>query len=313
MVRFAYIPPTFASKDKSRRAQGRNANERFAVMKDYNGIIFSRMGRIIDLVSKIDNEHHQTTIQNNDRHCKIEVDFPAALDEEFNVTTSKQQIDPSLRIWAVLKEAGVFKALEQMRAKYKQDRAAINEANEKQPEKKRPAETAMEQAAQMDSKPSMEQQARSKAIGDKGLDQEAERRSRSTGKPVGEVRRELELELQGHLYKVAFVTMPGAPFFRIEAFGGTKMLFINKAHRFFTEVHSGSRSSPELRAALEVLLFAIGDRILDATDQLRDMYSHETVEWSKKLDYALGQLASGAGHVEAQDDDGTAENLQAAE
>ena len=312
-VRFAYLPVTFASKDKSRGAVGKNANERFSVMKDYNGIMFSRMGRVIDLVSKIDNEHYQTTIQNNDRYCKIEVDFSAMLDEEFNVTTSKQQIVPSLRIWAVLKEAGVFKALEQMRFKYKQDRAALKDEGEKKPQGKRASEAAMEQTAQMESSPSAEQSAQREAIGKKGLDQEVVRRSRSTGKPVEEVRKELELELQGRLYKVAFESMPGAPFFRIEAFGGTKILFINKAHRFFSEVHSGPNSSPDVRAALEILLFAIGDRVLDATDQLQSIYSHETIEWSKKLDYALGQLASGAGHVEDQDDDGAGERLQAAE
>lgn len=312
-VRFAYLPVTFASKDKSHRAFRKNANERFSVMKDYNGIIFSRMGRIIDLVSKIDNEHYQTTIQNNDRYCKIEVDFSAVLDEEFNVTTSKQQIVPSSRIWAVLKEAGVFKALEQMRLKYKQDRAALKGEGENKPEAKRASEAAMEQTAQMDSQPSAEQSARREAMGRKGLDQEAERRSRSSGRPIEEVRKELELELQGSLYKVAFESMPGAPFFRIEAYGGTKMLFINKAHRFFSDVHSGANSSPDVRAALEILLFAIGDRMLDATDQLRSIYSHETIEWSKKLDYALEQLASSAGYVEDQDDDGTGEGLQAAE
>lgn len=52
VVRYAYMPPTFASEDKGRTASGKNANARFNVMKDFHGIIFSRMGRMIDVVSR---------------------------------------------------------------------------------------------------------------------------------------------------------------------------------------------------------------------------------------------------------------------
>ena len=88
-VRFASMSPRFASVDKNKGVGSRseNANERFAILKEYNGFIIARMGRIIETVR----HSPLTTFVNNDRYFKIEVDFDASLDEEFNVPTSKQR------------------------------------------------------------------------------------------------------------------------------------------------------------------------------------------------------------------------------
>ena len=117
----------------------------------------------------------------------------------------------------------------------------------------------------MSPRPTPDADERKRALGEKGIQQAAERRARETGKPASEVRKELEFELQGRMYKVATESMPGAPFFRIDMFGGTKMLFLNTAHRFYRDVHSGQNSTPEVRSALEILLFAIGDRVLETS------------------------------------------------
>ena len=308
-VRLAYMPPTFGAIDKTQDAAGKNQNERFAVMKDYNGFIFARMGRIIDVITKND----VTTFQNNDRYIKIEIDFPALLDEEFNVTTSKQQVVPSDRMWDILRQNGLLKALEQLRKRRDEEKAVYRDGRDKSKTEKRPSEEAMERAAEVAPKPAPEIAARRAEMGQKGLAQEAERRARQTGKPVEQARKELEFELRGQMYKVATESMPGAPFFRVDMFGGTKMLFLNTAHRFYREVHSGLRSTPEVRSALEILLFAIGDRILETTDNLRDIYYHEVPEWSKKLDYALAQLAQGIGHPDREEPEPLDMDLKAAE
>jgi hypothetical protein len=84
-------------------------------MKDYNGIIFYRAGRFLDVVRHTD--FH--TFMNNDRYFKIEVDFPPVLDEEFNVSTSKQRVDVSEKIWNKLREAGIVKAIGTLTGKYR--------------------------------------------------------------------------------------------------------------------------------------------------------------------------------------------------
>ena len=66
-LRYAWFSPSFGSHDKSRDAVGLNANARFAIIKDYHGIIFSRNGRIIDVQTRTP----WTVFINNDRYIKL--------------------------------------------------------------------------------------------------------------------------------------------------------------------------------------------------------------------------------------------------
>jgi hypothetical protein len=127
--------------------------------------------------------------------------------------------------------------------------------------------------------------------GRKRLEQEAQKRAAETGKSVEQAHREIEGELSGKLYKVGQRSVPGGAFFEVEQVGGTKVLWLNTAARFFQEVHSGPSSTPEVRAALEILLFSIGDRMLEGREEFQAFYAHEIPEWSRKLEYALAHLA----------------------
>jgi hypothetical protein len=297
-IRYSYLAPTFASIEKTQKAVGKNQNERFPILKEYNGFIISRMGRHIDVIS----HSRLTTFVNNDRYIKIEIDFDASLDEEFSVPTSKQQVSLSERVWDILEEAGVVKALEQLRKKFREEKSKLADVDDTEVDAKRPAEQAMEQTAMLAKVPPLAVAAKQAEDGEKNLQQEAERRASDTGRPVTDAARELQSELEGRLYKVGKRSVPGGNFFEVEQLGGTKMLWLNTASRFYQEVHSGPQSTPGLRAALEVMLFCIGDRILEGTDQLRSVYAHEIPEWSKKLEYALGQLAQGVGAGDPDDE-----------
>ena len=308
-ARISYLPPTFASIDKEKDAVRGNQNPRFRIIKDYNGFIFARMGRVIDVVKG----NELTTFQNYDRYIKIEIDFPAALDEMFNVTTAKQQIVPKAGVWDMLKQNGLDQAVKSLRSKFKEELRTHRATREISKEKKRASEEAMERTKELAPKPSNEAEARTAERGEKGLQQAAERVARETGKPISEVRKELEFALKGRPYKVAYESVPSAPFFRADMWGGTKMLFLNTASRFYQDVYAHPNGTPEVRAAVEVLLFAIADRMLDSTDHLRDIYNHEVQEWSRKLEYALGQLAQGVGLSEDNHPDNDGEALQAAE
>ncbi|CAN7216391.1 ATP-binding protein [Mesorhizobium sp. LjNodule214] len=112
-LRYAWLPPTFGAIDKARDAVGLNANARFPILKDYHGLIFSRNGRIIDVQSRAP----WTLFINNDRYIRVEVEFSASLDEMFGVTTSKQQVSVSSAVWDALRQAGLPKAIEQLRGK----------------------------------------------------------------------------------------------------------------------------------------------------------------------------------------------------
>jgi hypothetical protein len=298
-VRFSYMPLGFASIDKKRDAVGKNQNQRFWVLKEYNGIIVSRMGRVIDVIRSVPN----ITFVNYDRYIKIELDFDAALDEEFNVPTNKQRVDVSDRIWEILEEHGLLKAVEHLRKKFKEEKSVKSSSADTNPQEERPSEVAMAETAKLAPKSSPEAEARRAEEGQRRLAQEAEKRSRETGKPVEEAKRDIEAEFGGKTYKLAKESVPGGNFFRVEQIGGTKVLFINTATRFFKEIYAGPQATPTLRFGLEVLLFAIGDRMLDAQDDLRSIYDHEVPEWSKKLEFALAQLASHVVTVSTDDNE----------
>ena len=297
-VRMAWFPPTFASVDKRRGpdkrggATEKNANARFNVMRDYHGILFSRMGRLIDVVGR----PPWTTFQNNDRYIKVEVEFSAALDEEFGITTSKQQVTVSERIWEALRQAGIPKAIEQLRGEVNK----LKEEQKRQSEapaagEQRPSEDAMSSAKASMREPSLEVRARQQERGALRLQQAADERAKETGETALEAKAQLEFLLQNQAFKVDFESSPGGLFFRAEMMSGTKVLYLNRAHRFYQDVYDGPKSSPEVRAALEVLLLAIGDSILDAPDESQRMYRVELPNWSLKLDLALERLAENVG------------------
>ncbi len=111
--RYAWLPPTFGAADKARDAIGINANTRFPIIKAYHGLVFSRNGRIVDVQSRTP----WTTFINNDRYIRVEVEFSAALDEAFGITTSKQQVSLSPEMWDHLRVAELPKVIEHLRSK----------------------------------------------------------------------------------------------------------------------------------------------------------------------------------------------------
>jgi len=130
-----------------------------------------------------------------------------------------------------------------------------------------------------------------KEVGRERLLKKAQSIAAETGKPVEQVEREIEAELAGKCYKVNPRSVPGGTFFEVEQLGATKVLWLNQASRFFKDVYAGPQSSPSVRAALEILLFSIGDRMLEGSEALKAMYAHEVPEWSKKMEFALAHLA----------------------
>jgi hypothetical protein len=125
-LRYAWLPPSFAATDKTRDAIGINANDRFRIIKQFHGVNFTRNGRLIDVQARTP----WTVFINNDRYIRVEIEFSAALDEAFGVTTSKQQVSVSTHMWDRLRVAGLQKAIEHLRAKVK---AAKGERRTREP------------------------------------------------------------------------------------------------------------------------------------------------------------------------------------
>ncbi|NMN57683.1 hypothetical protein FHT36_001580 [Xanthobacter sp. SG618] len=249
-LRYAWLPPSFGSIDKARDAVGMNANDRFPIMKDYHGVIFSRNGRLIDVQTRTP----WATFINNDRYIRVEVEFSATLDEAFGVTTSKQQVTLSPFAWELLLQAGLPKAIEQLRAKVK------------------------------DAKLDRRARVLSPSPGERRLSE------RAMGIPAPLPEEQGNLNLRSPRYRTVLERRPDEPFFQIDYTSGGRTLRLNTAHRFFSDVYDAPTVTPELRAALEVMLFAFGDAVLDGAASRADP-TEQLSPWSKRLNQALEMLA----------------------
>lgn len=170
-------------------------------------------------------------------------------------------------IWDLLREAGLPKAIEQLRIKVK--------------------EAKLEHRAA----------AFAPATGEHRVSE----RAMSVTSAGGSTRHDHQWNLGFRVspYKVEFAFEPDWPFFRVDRHNGARTLHVNAAHRFFEEVYDAPASTPELKAALEVLLFCLGDVMLEGTPDERTQHDAQLLSWSRRLELALGMLAS---HLSVSDD-----------
>lgn len=286
-VRFSYMPPRFGQVDKDKE-RGKN-NERFPILADNLGIKVLRNHRQIDVVPT---KRGVVTFNNDDRYVGVEIDFPAALDEEFSITTSKQQVVISDRVWDILKNEGVIHAIQDMRRRYDEDKKRLRPADTSDSSGQKMSEKAMGETDKFSTQTPSEKEAQ-KQRGEENLRKKAQKKAEETGKPVEQVTEELREETDSHPYLVAEEDLRGAPFFRVEQIGGQRTVFVNRLHPFYLKLYKGERTTPHVRAALEVMLLVLGSCELDAaTDERQRFYKQERREWSDRLELALESLGT---------------------
>ncbi|TFV62049.1 hypothetical protein E4P41_08600 [Geodermatophilus sp. DF01-2] len=294
-VRFSRLPATFFRKPDAKHTNkpGRgNMNPRLEIADANNGVIFLRNGRQIDVVRPPRSlaSFNATT----DRFWGIEVDFDATLDEFFSITTSKQQVKPDERVWDILKDkANIWSAIGAMRSAYQKDAATHTNKTENSGTERRASVEAIEAAEQRRITPKpKDTPVRLKEAAD-NFEQSANRRARQSGLKPEFVQLELEAERTGQAHKVETEDMPGAAFFRCVQEGGTRVLYLNVAHPFYTELYQGPGSNPRFRAGLEVLLWTLGNAEVDSDPDSprRAFYEQERAfVWSATLTAALNTL-----------------------
>jgi hypothetical protein len=291
-VRYSSMPPTFARIDKNVE-RGTN-NARFEIMAAHNGIIVMREGRQIDVVS----QRPWLSVNNDDRYWGCEINLPATLDEEMSITTSKQRVILSERIWTLLREQGVLANIAVLRRRYDDEKAEAR-VKRQQSKQARESEQAMSAAEKFrtDKTPDTPERKRKS---DAALAREVERRAQESGVAEEQVKRQVEAEVKENRYKVMEESLKGAPFFRVEQVGPQKVLYLNTAHRFYRDVYAGDDSTPRLRAALEIVLFAIGVGEIDAEEDRLLFYETERGAWSTQLELALAQFEKIDGGVEVR-------------
>jgi len=289
-VRFSLMSPTFAVVDKTKGVGSRsqNANPRWSILKGYNkGLCILRKGRQIDTIEA---DVPWFTFRNYDRYWACEIDFDPSLDEEYSVTTSKQQVRLSDRMWTMLENAGVRRVITQMRAEFERMRAQHDATSDEVAQQRR-SEAAMTKARKYKRTRPGGKTAESVKESEAAVKREAKRRAASTGMPVDELEDVVRAETEAFPYKVRVEDLPGSPFFRAEQVGSQVVLWLNKTHSFYTHVYAGTNSTPQNRTGMELLLFAIAEARLDSSGDQKRFYDNEVPVWSQTLSNAVEELA----------------------
>lgn len=312
-VRFSYMPYTFLRLDPARpKEKGQRNNPRFQVADQNNGLIVMRAGRQLDVVTTSRGQDADIKskffVNNDDRTWAVEVNFPPILDDEFSVTTSKQGVKMSSRIWKALEDHGVFAAVREMRKRYDTEKAIFKVQQEEEETTKRGSEEAMEEESRTThediSDPIRERRQR------EGFDRETERRAKESGLPPEVIKPRLMEETEERRFVVDEEALPNtSTFYRLEPIGGQKRLWLNRGHRFYSQVYAGPESTPVTRAQWEVFLFILGDSEISGSDELKTIYEAARVHWSSRLNTALAALEHTMPAAEPRDPDGPEEIL----
>ncbi len=283
-MRFSYMPDGFQGYKP-------DLNERFPIMKaNHSYFIVTRSGRQIDLVTRprYEKESHNITLVYYDMNWAVELDFDPVLDEEFGITVNKQQVVLSDRMWKMLEDQGVPQIIgKDLKARVSREKKE-NEAPDST-EQQKTSEAVMSEAEKFQAKPveipvAKEEQARERVL------QEAEKQAQQTKRPKEEVVKEILTEINAKPYEVRYEGLEGAPFYRMEQYGPQQRLYINTRHRFYTDLYTGPDATPRLKAALELLLFAVGCCELESSGDRETFYRNERGEWSRRLDVRLELL-----------------------
>jgi hypothetical protein len=287
-IRASVLPPHFQLADPSQYGvKGAKLNKRHEVMRDYNGLLLCREHRQIDCIPP-----RWTKFQNYDANVKIEINFDPELDEYFGITTSKQQIVIDDEIWEKLQHSGkngggLKDLLEDLRRRFEglQDELKAKAGNRTKDEP-RPSVVAMEESAKFKGTvpdPSASQQEEAQ----RNLAEAVAARAEATGLPKEQILAQLTDETTKRRWEVEFAAIAEGPFYRPVRLGLQKRLVINTEHPFYSKVYD---AAPEIRAALEVLLFVLAERELEVKGDAETFYRAERQRWSERLRHALDTL-----------------------
>jgi hypothetical protein len=212
----------------------------------------------------------------------------SCLTECFGITTAKQQIVIDDVLWDKLEVpggGGLRNLVKNIRDQLETDIANLSakEGNSAGEEGPRPSEIVMAETERFKPRPDVPSE-QERAQAREELENTATRISEVTGRPREAVLKELEEETTKRRFEVEFQPIPEGPFYRPKRLGGQKRVIINRLHPFYTKVYD---ATPEIKAALEVLLLVLGEAELEAKGDYEPYYKAARTRWSERLYHAL--------------------------
>ena len=298
IIRASKIPHNFSTPMDENGSFNKSSDSksfRFRQLADYNGILFRRLGRLMDCVTK---KIPGLTIMNNSRYWVCEIEFPPELDEEFEVTTSKQQLIPSKRIWDNIRDKSnnnIFNLLKKWTADYSQEKANFDKErmdDENAGERKKISEIKMEETK-------LRADVATEEFGQR-VDKREERKNQkiddlatSEGISVEQAKLKYDALYADHQYKVTLQKMsPRLPMFNFDEHGKTIELIINTGHVFFSKFYNNPQLSPTMRTNLETMLFCMADRIMPKPTRDQNFLEEYLADVSRRFGQILDENPS---------------------
>lgn len=286
-LRFAMFHPHFAEKKF-----GGKIDERFSVMKqNHCEIIICRNGRQMSLQKTT---HYQTAknnevLQNNDRYWVMELDFPAVLDDAFNVSANKQSASPNDKIWALLERYGVPGIRKSMQDVLLQHKSALGDQSDENKEKESefgvPTAKIMKEIDKFDSPTEIPQSIKD-AIEDEL--EEIKKEKISSGKDEKEAEKDANFESIGLEYRFMFKDFGDiASFYKVKQEGRLIKVIFNTDHAFYKYLYS--RTDDKVRKSLRLMVGVLAKSEIFAQDNKERSlwYKNERRVWSSRLQNAL--------------------------
>ncbi|MDB9825263.1 ATP-binding protein [Alphaproteobacteria bacterium] len=278
-VRWSKIPGLFAIKNpddsgiesvEEAYIQGKTAQNadtksyRWKVLRQNYGIVFRRFGRKMEVVDK-SSKLGGFNLQNYSNYWKCEVNFPAKLDEHFEVTTTKQQITPSDKIIDTLKKAGVFDILTKLEGEYR-DENKVRKSKRKNPEgtlnQSRESEILAEAAALV----------QGAEVATSEYQERTDKAKERKQKRIEDIASEKGISIEQAVtdYEVMFKDRPRVcneialgkshPFLALEEHGETIEVKINTDHQFFKNFYCGTGANGETQSTWQLFLLLLADQ-----------------------------------------------------
>jgi hypothetical protein len=263
------------------------SNPRLTIRKKYNGIIVCRAKRQLDVViPPVDSGWKDLNFGNNSRHYGVEIDFEPTLDEEFNVSTSKQGVTISELMWAKLHEEGVYSEFKAMAKMWDQE-TAENKTKKEDGLGKKASEKIMEvSAALLDGTVPIPLEVIKEA--ESNLQKKIQEEALHRRVDVEKVEQIVYEETKNNPFKIQEQNLKGAAFYEPESYGSQIVVTLNTNHRFYSMLYA--QANREVRTGLELLIFVMAKAELRSTGDVKLFYEAQRNIWSSHLNSVLGQL-----------------------
>jgi len=293
-VSFAYLGPKFTKSDAAR---GR-------IARDYNGFIISRNGRIIDTFTRIPASIWPNApkrlikvFQNNDAWFKVILDFDAALDNLFSITTTKQQAMPKAEVWDILENSKMFfPMLSDLRARSLEESDQLRDENDRSGDDgPRPSEIASAEASSFQNPLPVEEEHILK-IGDEKVTEAAKKQLLDQNQELTEENIESkkkditgEQTNKKRVFRHGTINVPGGDFILISVFGNELRVDLNTAHVFYKDFYMNPSSNGDIRQYIEAFLMAFAERYY-INDMNEAFYAREISFWSSMMNDSFKKL-----------------------